>query len=166
MPSARTFIRDEVDCGFLLTENGLNVIVNKFKEMRDGVFVHPLNKGAFITISFSLPFNRRGIEISVHSNCWRVELMLRSARFFSSEVLKSHFRVTRSVFEAMIHGVVDVSKVNKTDLFLGSFSLEFSTRYVYSNSISLFQNPINKSLMGKFASIIFLNTLNKPFLFR
>jgi len=110
--SARCFIRDKIDCRFLLAENSVYVIINKLEEMRDSILVHPLNKGAFVGVTFSLPFNRRSIEISIEGNSWGMQLVFRSARSFSGEVLENHLRVTGSVLETLVHGVVDVSEIN------------------------------------------------------
>lgn len=60
-----SFIGDVVDSRLLLAKDSLYVVVNKLKEVRDGVLVHPFNKGAFILVAFTSPFNRRLVEVSV-----------------------------------------------------------------------------------------------------
>jgi len=133
--------------------------------VRDSILVHPLNEGAFVAVTFSLPLNGGSVEVSVQSNGWRVELVLRSAGRFSGEIFKNHFRVTGSVFKAFVHGVVKITKVHETDLFLSSLSLEFSAGYVLGNSVSIFKYPVDNTSVFESASIVHLLTLMEPLLF-
>lgn len=63
--SASSLIGDVVDSRLLLAKDSLYVVVDKLKEVRDGVLVHPFNKGALVFISFTSPLDGRLVEISI-----------------------------------------------------------------------------------------------------